>query len=571
MYGEETMNPCRNRLRWTCLSTAAVIALSLSMSGAAPVYADQAPPVSFVVGTLPLDAVNELVLPAVDVDGYLREDAERIEEMYDGPPRFAAPHFIEARTVDAGTWERLDEGGKIWRLRVRSEGALSLNIGLTTFRLPEEAMLHLYDPERRHVLGPFTAADAVEGEFWSPILQGDEAVLELYVPENPAFEPELVIAQVSHDYRGFGRIASAKLMQGFCNNDVICPEGDPWRDDIRSEGVFTLGGQWYCSGQMMNSNTDSPPPYFLTAYHCGITTSNDQTVRVYWNYESPSCGMLCCGSLSDNQYGSVLKARYSTSDFCLIELSQDPDSSSNVYYSGWDATGGSVSSCVAIHHPGTDEKAISFNYDPITVTSYLGYTVPGNSTHWRVDDWEDGTTEGGSSGSGIWDPNHRLVGQLHGGYASCTSITSDWYGRLSVSWTGGGSSVSRLKDWLDPRDTGTRALDGRDPDDISTDIGGNRPVLGSRSTLFPIAPNPTRGRSQIFFDLNEPGRVEMEIFSASGRLVSTVPGRSFPAGFGTVTWDGAEAANGDLPAGVYFVRAVVNGRPMGTEKLVLLR
>ncbi len=114
---------------------------------------------------------------------------------------------------------------------------------------------------------------------------------------------------------------------------------------------------------------------------------------------------------------------------------------------------------MAIHHPNTDEKAISFQYDPLTVTTYRQSGVPGDGSHWRVDDWEDGTTEPGSSGSGLWDPNHRLVGQLHGGYASCSSITSDWYGRLSVSWDGS-SSANRLRDWLDPSGSGQRVADG---------------------------------------------------------------------------------------------------------------
>jgi len=175
---------------------------------------------------------------------------------------------------------------------------------------------------------------------------------------------------------------------------------------------------------------------------------------VYWNFVSPTCGALCCGSLSQNQTGAIWKVSGSASDFTLAELDDDPDPAFNVYYSGWDASGVSPSACTAIHHPNCDEKAISFNTNPLTVTSYLGTSIPGDGTHWRIDNWEDGTTEPGSSGSGIWDPNKRLVGQLHGGYASCTSITSDWYGRFSVSWDAG------LKAYLDPGNTGQRILDG---------------------------------------------------------------------------------------------------------------
>ncbi len=116
--------------------------------------------------------------------------------------------------------------------------------------------------------------------------------------------------------------------------------------------------------------------------------------------------------------------------------------------------------------------AISFNDNAVTSTDYLSYTVDATANHWRVDDWEDGTTEGGSSGSCLWDEfTQRCVGQLHGGYASCSSITSDWYGKLSVSWTGGGTDDSRLSNWLDPGDTGVTYLNG---DPHITTIDGTR-------------------------------------------------------------------------------------------------
>jgi len=67
---------------------------------------------------------------------------------------------------------------------------------------------------------------------------------------------------------------------------------------------------------------------------------------------------------------------------------------------------------------------------------------------------------GGSSGSGLWDQNKRLVGQLHGGSAACGNTLSDYYGRLSVSWTGGGTNATRLSNWLDPTGTGATTRDG---------------------------------------------------------------------------------------------------------------
>jgi hypothetical protein len=80
-----------------------------------------------------------------------------------------------------------------------------------------------------------------------------------------------------------------------------------------------------------------------------------------------------------------------------------------------------------------------------------------------VVDWDQGTTEGGSSGSPLFDPSHRVIGQLHGGYAACGNNSSDWYGRLSVSWNGGGTSSTRLRDHLDPGNTGAVTVDTLNP------------------------------------------------------------------------------------------------------------
>ena len=535
---------------------------------------DVTPPLSYRIDLAEESAIRTATMPPVDEEAYLAEDARMREEDPGVAPRFAAAHAVSLTPETDGTWETLDDGSRVWRLRVVSEGAKSLNFGLVPFRLPEGATLHVYGEKRDEFAGPYRAEHAVENELWTPIIRGDEAILELFVPAGAAFEPEIAVSSVNHDYVGFAKEAMGKVRQGYCNNDVICPEGDPWRDEIRSEGMYTRNGQRYCSGQMVNTVTDDdPPPYFLTAYHCGINTSNDQTVVVYWNYESPSCGMLSGGSLSDHQSGSVLRARYSSSDFCLIELSSEPDTSFHVYYSGWDATGSSVSGCTAIHHPQCEEKMISFNTDALTVTSYLSNSVPGDGTHWRVDDWEDGTTEGGSSGSGIWDPNHRIVGQLHGGYASCYSLTSDWYGRLSVSWEGGHSSSTRLKSWLDPDNTGTLVLDGVDPNAIDTGVESARGVVPSRFALRPNTPNPFNPTTTIEFVLPEDRgarNVSLVVYDAAGRKVKTLVNREMEPGTHSAVWNGTDDRGGDAASGVYFCRLLAGERSQ-TRRLVLVR
>src|SRR6185503_6819663 len=148
-----------------------------------------------------------------------------------------------------------------------------------------------------------------------------------------------------------------------------------------------------------------------------------------------------------------------------------PDPKWDVTFAGWDHSSLDASNATGIHHPNTDEKRISFEVDPTQTTSYLGTTSPGDGTHVRVVDWDTGTTEPGSSGSPLFDQNHRIIGQLHGGFASCTSQTSDYYGKFGVSWATGTTNSTRLSNWLDPLNTGAVTTNTLVP--ASADCNGN--------------------------------------------------------------------------------------------------
>ena len=185
------------------------------------------------------------------------------------------------------------------------------------------------------------------------------------------------------------------------------------------------------------------------------------TATFYWNYESPVCGQLGGGQRNQNQTGATLRATRQDVDMTLLELAQEPDAAFNVHYAGWDRSGTAPQGSVGIHHPAGREKVISFNNDALTVRGSC-ITSSANDTHWNVDDWEDGTTAGGSSGSGLWDPaTQRIVGFLSGGAASCNVIDFDCYGRVSIAWDGANAG-SRLRDWLDPSNSGITGIDGSD-------------------------------------------------------------------------------------------------------------
>ena len=410
-------------------------------------------PASFSHRVLDLSNVNFREMPRIDNQSLIAE-TERLEAgQIDIPYQFAHRFNVDIDITHSATREILADGSTLWRLRIISNEAEHINLGFSRFNLPEGAKLWIYNTAGDHIAGPYLNTNrSGKGRFFTPIIRGDEIVIEIHAPEIAEGPLVLTVGAVNHGFRGF-----TDPSQGFCNNDVICPEGDPWRDQISSVARFTRSGFILCSGQLLNNTTLDRTPYFLSADHCGVDVANADTVVVYWNYESPVCGQLSGGSLDQNQSGASFVSSFAPGDMNLIELDQAPLPTFNIDYAGWNVSDDTPQSSFSIHHPSGDEKAISFDNDPLTTVD-IGY---GGLTHWEVGNWEDGTTEPGSSGSCIFDTSDGLcVGVLTGGFASCANIAADFYGKLSVAWEGGGTPETRLRDWLDPLNSGATSLPG---------------------------------------------------------------------------------------------------------------
>ena len=450
------------RLRSPALLALAFLSFFTTLAGATPVLGPAVPR----LGEAALARLDTADLPALDRAALAVEDDLR--RAVGEPFRFAVPHALEVTPDTHGAWETTAGDLAVWRYRVRAPGAQSLNFAFSTFRLPPGAQLSIVPVEGDDRIGPFTHLDVQDhGELWTRAMIADDAVIELVVPAERTSEVELVLAAANQGYRGFGPRAEKS---GACNVDVICPQGNGWRDQIRSIGRYTRSGVFLCSGAMINNTAGDLRPLFLTADHCGISAGNASSVVVYWNYQNSSCrtpgspasGGNGNGSFAQSQTGAVLRASYTPSDMALIELSSPPNPAWNVYWAGWDRRNVAPPSGVAIHHPHGEEKRISFENQPTSVTFYLSDTANSGANHLRVEDWDIGTTEGGSSGSPLFNPDRRIVGQLHGGFAACGNDDADWYGFMATSWGGGGAASSRLSDWLDPTGSGASTLNGRD-------------------------------------------------------------------------------------------------------------
>jgi|GEM_PF-2296875 len=86
-------------------------------------------------------------------------------------PHFAHKLLVEYDNQDDGTWDYLNNDMAVWRLRILSTGAKSLNFGFSQFKMSPNAKLILYTADYKDLIGPLTSADNKAHErLWTPIV-----------------------------------------------------------------------------------------------------------------------------------------------------------------------------------------------------------------------------------------------------------------------------------------------------------------------------------------------------------------------------------------------------------------
>lgn len=416
----------------------------------------------------PINTIDRLSLTPQDNDALVAHTRSANAKEPNRPKRFAHPITANASAKTRGSWESVAAGRDIWRLRVTSVGAHSINLGFDDFYLPPSAMMYLYTSDGENIIGPLTMDDNdAHQEWWSPIIPSDDIIVEVQIDSDERDLLKANIATVNHDFSGFGA-----LLSGSCNIDITCGTADgfplieEYRDVAQSVGMYSIGGIDLCTGALVNNTRNDCTPYFLTAFHCEVSQANAASVVVYWNYQNTTCrapNSTASGSRGDGNRtqfnsGTSFVAGYSASDFALLKLDDVVNADYNPYYSGWDRDGEFFTNAVTIHHPNSEEKRFSADFD--TLEAYAG------NVFFRIESWDLGTTEGGSSGAPLFNTEKQVIGQLNGGRAACGNNDFDDFGMLKVSWEGGGTPQTRLKDWLDPDNSGQTAIGGRSCVDV---------------------------------------------------------------------------------------------------------
>lgn len=451
------------------------------------------------------------------------------------PWRYGLLRKLDYSLDNSGLWTELDNGDRIWRISLKSPDAINVSINFNKFNLPEGSSIYLYNSDRSDLVGAYT--DLVNNKnkmLGTWFVKGDNVTIEYYEPKEVKGLAQLNIGSLIHGYR-LGKEYQKKYYNhdlkinesGDCNQDVDCPIGNDFENKKnilkKSVAFLRMGNGFICSGALVNNTNNDKKPYFLTADHCFTDSDGNPSnpalysMRFNWISPNPVCASTTNSTESITNFtmnGSVLRAKNSKSDFMLVELNNQIPSNWDVVYAGWDKTDTNPSYEVGIHHPSGDIMKVCRDNDGAVKDVSLGDTQLVDI--WRIaasdGGWEIGVTEGGSSGSPLFNENGHIIGQLFAGQAACSGINDndefDVYGRFATSWNAGTNSSTRLKDWLDSGN-----LDPDTLDDLKNVLSANDKVLEENVSVFP---NPTSDFLTIKI-VNNISELKYELFNLLGQ------------------------------------------------------
>lgn len=342
-----------------------------------------------------------------------------------------------------------DEGRLRWTLAVATPGASGSRLHLQGLGLPDGLELYSYGTTKGEVFGPYPQAGPIgDGDLWTNTIGGDAHFLELRAtaPEynsllgDVAFTvsevgllspdrfgvPGTGAEEAADDLEATGRRCSYNancIVNGECYTSSTFPAIDQVRDGIAFI-VFSLpGGQYICSGGLLNDTGGTGTPYFLTANHCFSTQPAATSAEFYWDYRRSSCGAACNNpSVNNRSLGATLLASKSATDFTFLRLNGTLPAGR--VFLGWNTASVHNQVGMTLHRISHPQGAPQ-SYTQYEVDSPAGTCsgIPLGDFIYSTDTL--GATEGGSSGSPVTNSSGQVVGQLFGACGTNVSNVCD--------------------------------------------------------------------------------------------------------------------------------------------------
>jgi hypothetical protein len=389
---------------------------------------------------------------------------------------------------------------------MRIPTAVSVSFHASNVVLPASAVL---TTTANGVTYTYTAKDVHRGEIWSRVGRGESLSFELSVDAADASRVRLDVTSFQAGYRGLGTgvrnhrhysalirkneavaaaAAVAEATTSSCAENWACHTTGANRGPGQATVALLITNVGVCSGTLLNNVRGDGTPYVLTARHCengdpdGGLPNAARGVTVFWN------SVAACGLPLGNYYdsGAVTQSGASTvveqQDAWLIKLDDRPVAD-DVYYAGWDATGGTFVGGFTPHYAqGRSRQFMQYHGQ----AAYAALSASTLGVHFESTVWGTvnslGSGGGGSSGGGLFDESGHLQGVVIRGtrqgdsdlgacplnplpvpsFPSAPVYSTALSGVFSSTADPRSTTGSvTLQSVLDPDNTGTRVVDGK--------------------------------------------------------------------------------------------------------------
>ncbi len=113
------------------LFTMCILAILMNVSVAFSQPSEGGIPRSFVYKSQINNVIDARILPSIDVDRALVEDANK-----PGPEWVGRSVPVGLNMFNSGTWTTMPDGSKTWRLKLSSPGAIAIAVYYDDFYIP---------------------------------------------------------------------------------------------------------------------------------------------------------------------------------------------------------------------------------------------------------------------------------------------------------------------------------------------------------------------------------------------------------------------------------------------------
>ena len=325
-------------------------------------------------------------------------------------------------------------GGHAAQWRVRADTAQAIRVALDVRHVAEGVEARFSSASNG---GETFGQRLGTGPAWSPLISGEEAIVELFAPSG--VDPRGIDVSIGRIADHFANpalpdaIAKSQWLAAPCQVDLVCEAAsDPV---LERAGAASIKLNWIegysafaCSGTLLNAADHSLRPYVYTASHCINDQAAADSLVTFWFYEKASCGGEDTRPAVQLAGGAQLLVASDTYDASLLRLNRAPPA--GAVFAGWDSTPPSLGeSLVALHHANGEVTKVSHG----TVVAPPPYPMFALA-------WTSGIVQGGSSGSGAFSridsPRADLLmrGGLSSANSSCSAPGSAFYSRLDQVW-----------------------------------------------------------------------------------------------------------------------------------------